>query len=44
MIDRIEAARCLAKAIAFKQCGKDQEAAEWARRLVHALSLANLLK
>jgi hypothetical protein len=29
-IDRSEVARALARAIAYKQCGKDREAAEWA--------------
>ena len=43
-IDRSEVSRLLAKAIAFKQCGKDLEAAFWARRLVAALELAEILK
>ena len=43
-IDRSEAARALAKAIAFKQCGKDTEAAVWARKLIEALELAEILK
>jgi hypothetical protein len=43
MIDRTEAARCLAKAIAFKACGKHAEAADWARRLIEALELAEIL-
>ena len=42
-IDRSETARCLAKAIAFKQCGKDAEAAAWARKLVTALECAEIL-
>lgn len=42
-IDRAETARCLAKAIAFKCCGKDAEAREWARRLIRALQLADIL-
>ena len=43
-IDRSEVARCLAKAIAYKQCGKDEEAAEWACKLVEALECAEILK
>ena len=44
MIDRSEVARALAKAIAYKQCGKDQDAQEWARRLVELLECAEILK
>lgn len=44
MIDRSEAARCLAKAIAYKAVGKDAEAAEWARKLIEALELAHILQ
>jgi hypothetical protein len=43
-IDRSATAQALAKAIAFKQCGKDQEAAEWARRLIRLLELSKILK
>jgi hypothetical protein len=43
-IDRSEVARALAKAIAYKQCGKDQEAEAWARKLVELLECANILK
>lgn len=43
MIDRSEAARALAKAIAFKQCGKDTEANAWARRLVEILECSAIL-
>jgi hypothetical protein len=43
-IDRSEVARALAKAIAYKQCGKDQEAEAWARKLVTLLECANILK
>ncbi len=42
MIDRSEVARALAKAIAFKNCGKDREAEEWAARLVVLLERANI--
>ena len=44
MIDRSEVARALAKAIAYKQCGKDADAAQWARKLIEALELAEILK
>lgn len=43
MIDRSEVNRALAKAIAFKQCGKDAEAAQWARKLVEQLECAAIL-
>jgi hypothetical protein len=42
-IDRSAAAQALAKAIAFKQCGKDREAADWAARLVRILECAEIL-
>jgi hypothetical protein len=44
MIDRSEASRALAKAIAFKQCGKQGDAEEWARKLVHLLQCADILR
>ena len=44
MIDRSEVNRALAKAIAFKQCGKDQDAAAWARKLVELLELSEILR
>jgi len=43
-IDRQEVARALAKAIAFKNCGKDEIAREWARKLVKLLEVAEILK
>lgn len=43
MIDRAELARALAKAVAYKQCGKQAEAEEWARRLVELLECADIL-
>jgi hypothetical protein len=43
MIDRSAVARALAKAIAYKACGKDHEAAEWARELVRLLECAEIL-
>lgn len=42
-IDRTEVARCLAKAIAYKACGKDALAAEWAINLVQALECGEIL-
>lgn len=44
MIDRSAVSRAMAKAIAYKQCGKDQEAAEWAAELVRLLECAEILK
>jgi hypothetical protein len=44
MIDRSEASKALAKAIAYKQCGKDTEADAWAIRLVKLLECSNILK
>ena len=44
MIDRSEASRAMAKAIAYKQCGKDSDAAKWARELVRILQCADILK
>ena len=43
-INRSEVAKAIAKAIAYKQCGKDQEAAEWARELIGLLECADILK
>jgi hypothetical protein len=43
-IDRSEVNRALAKAIAYKNCGKDNEAAEWAIRLVRQLECAEILR
>lgn len=42
-IDRSAAAQAMAKAIAYKQCGKDREANDWARRLVEILECADIL-
>lgn len=44
MIDRVEVSRALAKAIAYKNCGKDQEAEEWAIKLIRLLECASILK
>ena len=43
-LDRSEIARALAKAIAYKQCGKQAEAAAWARQLVELLECAEILQ
>lgn len=43
VIDRSAAATAMAKAIAFKQCGKDAEANAWARKLVELLECADIL-
>ena len=44
MIDRSEVSRALAKAIALKNCGKDKEAEEWAKKLIYLLECADILK
>jgi hypothetical protein len=43
-INRSEVNRALAKAIAYKQCGKDKEAAQWAIQLIRLLELSEVLK
>jgi hypothetical protein len=43
-IDRSEVSRALAKAIAYKQCGKQVEAEQWAAKLVRLLECAEILK
>ena len=42
-IDRAEISRALAKAIAFKQVGKQAEANQWARKLVELLACTEIL-
>jgi hypothetical protein len=42
-MDRSEISRALAKAIAYKQCGKDDDARAWARKLVELLECAEIL-
>ena len=44
MIDRSEVSRAVAKAIAYKQCGKQAEAEAWARKLIRLLEVADVLK
>ena len=43
MLDRSELARALAKAVAYKQSGKDAEAQRWARELVRLLECSDIL-
>jgi hypothetical protein len=43
MLDRSEISRALAKAIAYKQCGKQDQAERWARVLVELLECAQIL-
>jgi hypothetical protein len=42
-IDRSAVSRALAKAIAYKNCGKDEAANEWATTLVELLDCAGIL-
>ena len=44
MIDRSEVSRALAKAIAFKQCGKHETANQWARKLIELLECHEILR
>lgn len=44
MVDRSKVAQALAKAIAYKQCGKQADAEAWARRLVELLECAEILR
>lgn len=42
--DRSELARAMAKAIAYRDCGKPEKAAAWAARLVDMLEAQNILR
>lgn len=42
-IDRSEVSRALAKALAYKACGKDGDAMTWAAKLVDLLECAEIL-
>lgn len=42
-MDRSEINRALAKAMAYKNCGKQDLAEEWARQLVELLECAEIL-
>ncbi len=44
MVDRKAVATALAKALAYKACGKQGEAESWARELVRLLECAEILK
>lgn len=44
MIDRSELNRALAKAIAYKNCGKQVEAEQWAIKLIELLECQNILR
>ena len=43
-VDRSEVSKSLAKAIAYQNCGKSDEAEKWARLLVQQLQQAHILK
>lgn len=43
-LDRSKISQALAKAIAYKQCGKDVEANEWAETLIRLLECGDILK
>jgi hypothetical protein len=43
MIDRVAVAKALAKALAYKACGKHDAANEWARELVRLLECSDIL-
>lgn len=44
MIDRTAISRAVAKAIAYKACGKNSEAHTWAREVVKLLECAEILR
>lgn len=44
MVDRVAINRALAKALAYKQCGKEAEVDAWAAELVRLLGAAHILK
>ena len=43
-LDRSEINRCLAKAIAYHDCGKEDEAQRWAIMLLKALERRDILR
>lgn len=43
-MDRSEISRCLAKALAYAQCGKTADAELWARKLVTLLECQGILR
>lgn len=42
-INRSQVSRALAKAIAYKECGKDSQAEAWAAELVRLLECSDIL-
>ena len=42
-MDRSEINRALAKAMAYKQCGKHAKASQWAAKLVRLLECAEII-
>ena len=43
-IDRSRLSTCLAKAVAYQQVGKTEDAEAWARELIKELKLVKILK
>lgn len=43
-INRSDASRAMAKAIAYKACGNDAAATDWARQLIRILECAEILR
>ena len=43
-MDRSKISQALAKAIAYKQCGKQRDAEAWARQLIRLLECADILR
>ena len=43
-IDRSAVSKCLAKAIAYQQVGKTEQAEDWAKKLIAELQLVGILK
>jgi len=43
-LDRSNISRALAKAIAYKECGKDAEARQWAIQLMRELQQRDILR
>ncbi len=44
MTDRTEAARCMAKVIAYQAVGNDQAAANWLKALLYSLGYPEVAK
>lgn len=43
-VDRVNASRALARAIAYRDCGKDQDADKWAVQLLKELQATGILR